>query len=81
MIRLAQAGFVVGAAIFLALTVYYYPIPAMGAACVAICIMFGALNAGSESGLSSGAGCLGLIVIIFGAIYGLAWLFFGGIIS
>ena len=75
MTRVAQIGFLALTALFLALTVYYYPIPSMGAATLAVCVMFGMLNAGSETGI--GAGCLGFIIIIFGAIYGLAWLFFG----
>ncbi|MBR0868898.1 hypothetical protein JQ633_00900 [Bradyrhizobium tropiciagri] len=76
MIRLAQVGFVAMTAIFLALTVYWYPVPSIAAACLAICVAAGMLNAGTATGLASGAGCIGAVVIILGGLYLLTYLLF-----
>lgn len=62
-------------ALFLALTVYYYPIPSMGVAMLAVCVAASALGSGSFS-LSTCAGCLGFIILILGALYGAAYLLF-----
>lgn len=70
-----QIGFLAGTALFLVLTVYYYPIPSVCAAMFAILLASSALGSGG-SDLTSGAGCLGFITLIFGSLYGLAYLLF-----
>lgn len=70
-----QIGFLAGAALFLALTVYYYPIPSMACAALAVLIAASALGSGG-SDLTTGAGCLGFIILILGALYGAAYLLF-----
>lgn len=76
MIKLAQIGFLALTALFLTLTVYYYPIQSICVAMLAICVAAGMLNAGNAVGLASGVGCLGFFIFIFGGLYGLAYLFF-----
>lgn len=70
-----QIGFLALTALFLALTVYYYPIPSMACAALAVLIAASALGSSSFS-LSTGAGCLGFIILIFGSLYGIVYLLF-----
>lgn len=46
MIRLVQIGFLALTALFLALTVYYYPIPAIAVTCLIVLVGAAALKSG-----------------------------------
>lgn len=71
-----QVGFLALTALFLALTVYYNPIPSIGAAMLAICVAASALGCAGTFGPTTIGGCLGVVILIFGSLYGVAYLLF-----